>query len=231
MKLAWLVSVCTCLLSLTTHPLVAGADPPVAASTMPGFSTLPVTPKRAQKLHASAMMNARVELGTSEALAPPKTLAMADIHALLVSLNLNPTTNTDTDGSTYEVVNETHGTWTFAYTVNLSGDKSNIWIDCWLASVKDPDHTKPVHWYQLLAGQNTLWPAYFTYDGDDKEIIAHQPLANANVTQASLRTTIDQFLDKLVASSSVWDTSQWVDAPPAAKAPAAPPATVPAAPE
>jgi len=220
MKLALLVSMCACLLSATTCLLVVRAQPPDVSNTGPGFSTLPVTPRRAHKLYAAQMMNTRVELGTSEALAPPKALTMADLHALLASLNLNPTTNADTDGTTYDIVREAHGNCTFSYSVYLSTNKSNIWIDCWLMPVKDPDNTKPVHWYKLLTSQTTLWPAYFTYDATDHEIIAHQCLPNANVTQASLRTTIDGFLDRLVASSSLWDTSQWIDTTAPAAAPA-----------
>jgi hypothetical protein len=220
MKLALLVSACACFLSATTCSLIVCAQPPDAASTGPGFSTLPVTPRRAQKLYAAPMMNTRVELGISEALAPPKALTMADVHALLASLSLNPTSNPAGDGTTYDIVREAHGNCTFSYSVYLSTSKSNIWINCWLMTVKDPDNTKAAHWYKLMASQTTLWPAYFTYDATDQELMAHQCLPNSNVTQASLRTTIDGFLDKLVASSSLWDTSQWTDTPAPAAAPA-----------
>ena len=165
------------------------------------------------------MKRAQIDLGTATASTTAKLLSEADLHTMLDNMGLSPTTGSYNDGSKYENITESHGDWNFNFTLNLSPDTTNIWITLWLNQVKDPNNAKASDWYNPLAMQGSLWPAYFSFETSDNEITANLAVANSNVTPALMRNTLDNFMNNLSATSSAWDTSKWTYGPaaPAAK--------------
>ena len=224
MKAAISFAVGLSLLGTVGLVLVARAEPGTGSAAGPHYRTLEMTPQRAQAHRNLQAKRLQVDLGTAPTVSTgAKVLTAADLHTMLDNMGLNPTTGTYSDGSKYETFSEQQGTWTFSITANLSPDTTNIWLYVGLGQVKNADSTKPANWYNLVALEGQIWPAYINYSAANGELSMNMPLRNADITPATLRKSLDTFMSSISSNSSTWDSSTWpTSAPPAAAASAAP---------
>jgi hypothetical protein len=225
MKSAKFVAASVCFLAAAAGVLVVRAAPgPDGSAPKAKFSTLMVTPQRAQAARARQVKRAQIDVGTATpAASASKALSEADLHTLLDNMGLSPTTGTFTDGSKYEAITVDHGDYNYYFQVNLSPDTTYIWFTTWGGQIKDLNSSKVSNWTNLLMQQGSLWPGYFSFETTDNSITANLGVRNADMTPALMRTTIDTFMDNLSSTSAAWDTSKWTTATPAT-APAATPA-------
>jgi uncharacterized protein (TIGR03067 family) len=113
-------------------------------------------------------------------------------------------------GKTFTEVTIERSEWTSVIRTSMSTDNTRIWFDAYLLTVTRPDEVTGTVWKRLLAKNDEVSPAAFSFNRTNKRIYLSSSIANADVTPALLRKELE-FLDKWVEKTyDVWKLSNFV---------------------
>ncbi|HWA98940.1 MAG TPA: hypothetical protein VG713_10630, partial [Pirellulales bacterium] len=138
-----------------------------------------------------------------------KRLTVDDINTMLQNFGYETTPGQYNDGSKYVSVKIPRGDWTFSFTFDLSSDQSNIWLSAWLGTVKDPSMVRADRLLPLLEAEGNVWPGYFAYHSDSKDVYFYRPIVNSNLTPVTMRQTLDGAMDSMQSTGDLWNLDNW----------------------
>jgi hypothetical protein len=150
--------------------------------------------------------------------APTGSVTIESLQSMLDAMGYEPKLGNYNDGSHYVLLAVPRPNYTITVSLDLSPDKSNIWMSVFLNEVKDPDKAPTATLLRMLEVENGIWPTYLSYNSNAKTFYAYRPLKNQDLKPALMRTTIESFLTNIEATASLWDTSTWGQATAAAPA-------------
>jgi hypothetical protein len=146
------------------------------------------------------------------------TASVEGIKTMLENMGYEPKVGDYTSGAKFVFLSIKRGTWTFAITFDLGGDKTVIWLNAFLGSIAEPAKVNPEALLKLIEVDNAIWPSYFVYFSGPKGLYMYRPVKAAELKPAVLRKALDDFMDSVETTGPLWDQSKWVDAAPAAPA-------------
>lgn len=138
-------------------------------------------------------------------------LTIDSLQTMLENMGYEPKTGQYGDGTKYVTVSIARGTWTFAIGLDLSPDKSQIWLSSYLVEVKEPSQVKPEPLYKLLEANNAIWPCYFVYFTSSNGLSIYRPLKNLDVKPALLKNTLESHMNAIESTAGLWDASKWTE--------------------
>lgn len=136
-------------------------------------------------------------------------LTVDSLETMLENMGYEPKAGKYNDGTKYLTVSIARGTWTFAIGLDLSPDKSQIWLSSYLAEVKDPAKVKPEPLLKLLEANNAIWPCYFVYFTSHNGLSIYRPLKNLDLKPALLKNTLESHMNAIESTAGLWDVSKW----------------------
>ncbi len=178
------------------------------------------------QIDARKTFRSKLDIAKGDSTAPASggvALTTESLATMLENMGYEPKTGQYSDGSKYLSLAVARGTWTFGIGLDISPDKSQIWLSSYLAEVKEPDKVKPEPLMKLLEANNSVWPCYFVYFTQSKGLSLYRPLKNLDVKPALLKNTLEAHMNAIETTAPLWDVAKWTDSAPAA--PAAPAAT------
>ena len=132
------------------------------------------------------------------------SLSLADVHYILVGLNLAPYQMSGVDNMWLININRDGNKVPVVFT--LSGDNTRIWIKSATLQVGS-GMTPP--WQKMVELQESIKPVMFSYRANSGELLVRYSIANHGVTTEQLCAAIDHFLDATMSVRAAWDPSRW----------------------
>jgi uncharacterized protein (TIGR03067 family) len=113
-------------------------------------------------------------------------------------------------GKSFTEVTLERSEWTSVIRTSLSTDNTHIWFDVYLLTVNHPEEVPAAVWKKLLAKNEEVSPAVFSFNKTNKRIYLSCSIANTEVTPILLRKELE-FLDRWVEKTyDVWKLSNFV---------------------
>jgi uncharacterized protein (TIGR03067 family) len=100
--------------------------------------------------------------------------------------------------------------WTSVIRTSLSADNTQIWFDVHLLTVTHPEEVPAPVWKRLLAKNEEVSPAAFSFNKTNKRIYLSSSIANAEVTPALLRKELEVLNAWVEKTYDVWKLSNFV---------------------
>ncbi len=198
------------------------ADPPKSTAPV-AKKTMRVGGETAARANKQFAARSKLDIAKGSAPVAPATTAGLSIDALktmIDNLGFDCTEGTYDSGAKYVDLTIPRANWNFVFRIDGSADNSELWLHTWCCDIDNSDKVKPAALVKLLQAEDTIWPAYFTITADGKSLYLYRPLPNVDIKPASLRTTIEGFMDIIQNTNPQWDATNFND--PAPAAPAAP---------
>ena len=95
------------------------------------------------------------------------------------------------------------GSWTLYVDVVLSSDGSKLGLNANLGDVTVADVTAG-QWMAILAKNEDIDPSSFYLQASNGRLMLHRVLDNRAVSAEYLRTQLDEFMDQIQSTESVW---------------------------
>lgn len=129
---------------------------------------------------------------TDKAKSAAKKLALEDVRQMLENMGYEPKAIKNKDGKvTGYYVMVAVGDAKVECQFSLSGDQSNIWVNCFLLKFNDKFPIGADVLQMFLENQDGLWPAYVQYYSDTQTVWLCFAIPNQDVGTATLRREIE----------------------------------------
>jgi hypothetical protein len=136
------------------------------------------------------------------------TVTTDDLAKMLKDMGYQCKTNTLSNGAVIlELDIQTNGR-TCALDVELSKDKSKVWLTAWFKQMSQGE-TIPSHiMTQMLESNGKLGPCHFAVS-TAKQVYLGCPVDNRNLSSQELRRQIDIFLSVFNQTEPLWNSGKW----------------------
>jgi uncharacterized protein (TIGR03067 family) len=94
--------------------------------------------------------------------------------------------------------------WDVHVMVSLSGDGERVWLECKFAVIDNPEIIPSKAWFNLLAANERIGPAYFAFDRTDNRVHLFKAFDNLGIDAARLKKEIDGFDAIVRKTQNVW---------------------------
>jgi uncharacterized protein (TIGR03067 family) len=101
----------------------------------------------------------------------------------------------------------------FNINISLSTDRTALWFELKVVAIPDSNADVGDAWFRLLAHNNNITPAYFTFNEREKRIYLMMTVANADLTPNRMRKLIDQFDGYVRLTAADWDPKNFRPVP------------------
>lgn len=159
-------------------------------------------------------MLARAETSTVKEPSPTGTetrtaapLTFDALVQMLRGLGYEVTVKTNDNGSKTCHVKFKQDSWTYNFTLELSGDQSVIWVGAYLKPIPPGDKILPEALLKLLQLNTAMGKASFMVR--DGYLYLYLPIDNNDVTPGRLRLAIDNLAGTIKQTAAAWNTGAW----------------------
>jgi hypothetical protein len=142
---------------------------------------------------------ASLALAAAPARAQSGHLTIQQIGDALTSYGKNTVNN---NGQTYYIVNCGNGNWKGQVLVSLSPDSSVVWMTIDPSSLPDGDVSIQAL-ADLLSKNTDIGPLFFSLNR--RRVRLSYPVANAGLTEASVKADLKELVDTAVDTMKLWD--------------------------
>jgi hypothetical protein len=167
------------------------------------------------QLNARSAFRSKLDIPKGDTSGPAPggvVLTIESLSTMLENMGYEPKSGQYNDGAKYLTISIPRNTWTFAIGLDLSPDKSQIWLSSYLAEVKEPEKVKAEQVFKLLEANNSIWPCYFVYYTSSKGLSIYRPLKNLDVKPVLMKNTLEAHMNAIETTAALWDVSKWTAA-------------------
>ena len=152
-------------------------------------------------------------LVVSGALAEPARAApLTDdaLKAMLEGLGYSTEESTGNGTKNYTIKDTLpDNTLTFSITLQLSPDKTLLWIFAVLYGIPEGKTPPNEVLLGLLKTNDDIAPEFFSYSASNKAFFLNDPTAAGEVTPAMLRQRLKTLISTLASTRPLWDPQKW----------------------
>lgn len=132
-----------------------------------------------------------------------KGLSHEDLGTMLEDLGYEPKTIKMNDGGKRYLVKMSRDTWNFNIAVELSPNRSFVWLSGNLGKLPEGDNLKRDLLLKLLESNHENSPRHFLVKSN-RQLSLEQPITVAHMTPADLSSQIDTFVEQIKGTHSIW---------------------------
>lgn len=147
-----------------------------------------------------------------EKAAAPAALTDDSLRKMLTDMGFEFTDNKSAGGTPFFQLTITRNDWSLSPYVNLSPDKSALWIYVFLQKIPAENKNLSAHLRALLEA-NSSAQVFFNVYKDSGFIGLNRSVPNRGITPVVFRKTIDQFDEYARQTVDLWATGRWSDKP------------------
>ncbi len=128
-----------------------------------------------------------------------------DLEVLLDRLGYKPEIKTDAQGGRWCKISVRQGKWTFPISVDVSKDRTRVWLTCCLVNLPPADRIPPERLAALLRENSRFGVSRFEINKAGKQLWIARGFDNNAVGLKTLEQHLRNFLSDMVETAPLWD--------------------------